>query len=59
MDEHAINFGFPFSMNEQAQVTDPKNKKPLKSGEEIWVYGNDQSCMSPHFISLINKIKTN
>ena len=49
LNETAINFGLPYSLNEMAQVTDPKHKQPLVSGEEVWLYGQDRSAMAPHF----------
>lgn len=49
LNENAINFGLPYSLNEMAQVTDPKHKQPLVGGEEIWIYGQDRSAMAPHF----------
>ena len=34
LNENAINFGLPYSLNEMTQVTDPKHKQPLVGGEE-------------------------
>ena len=34
LNENAINFGLPYSLNGMAQVTDPKHKQPLVGGEE-------------------------
>lgn len=38
-----------FHLNEMARIDDPRLRDILNNEDQIWIYGNDRTAMTPHF----------